>query len=123
MDITLTDKRINMKKYVLVCDLKDDPQLIAEYEAYHRAVWPEVLQSLRDSGILRMEIYRTGNRLSMVIETTDDFSFEAKAAADLANPAVQKWEHQMWNYQQQMPHAPEGVKWVLMEKIFDTGAN
>jgi hypothetical protein len=29
----------------------------------------------------------------------------------------------MWNYQQQMPHAPEGVKWVLMEKIFDTGAN
>jgi L-rhamnose mutarotase len=57
----------------------------------------------------------------MTIETKDDFSFEAKASADLANPTVQKWEQLMWKYQQQIPHAPEGVKWVLMEKIFDTG--
>jgi L-rhamnose mutarotase len=111
-----------MKKYMLACDLQEDPQLIAEYEVYHQAVWPEVLQSLKDSGILRMEIYRTGNRLCMTIETTDDFSFEAKAAADLANPTVQKWEQLMWKYQQQMPHAQDGIKWLRMEKIFDTGA-
>ena len=110
-----------MKKFTLACDLKNDPGLIAEYEAYHRAVWPEVLQSLTDSGILRMEIFRTGNRLNMQIETTDDFSFERKAAMDLANPKVQAWEKIMWGFQDQLPHAPEGVKWVLMEKIFDTG--
>jgi L-rhamnose mutarotase len=110
-----------MPKYVLACDLKNDPSLIAEYEAYHRAVWPEVLQSLKDAGILRMEIFRTGNRLTMVIDTTDDFSFERKAAMDLANPKVQAWEKIMWTFQDNLPHAPAGVKWLLMEKIFDTG--
>jgi L-rhamnose mutarotase len=108
-----------MKQYTLACDLKDDPALIAAYEAYHLAVWPEVLQSLKDAGILRMQIFRTGNRLNMQIDTTDDFSFERKAAMDLANPKVQEWETLMWNFQGQLPHAQEGVKWVVMERIFE----
>jgi L-rhamnose mutarotase len=109
-----------MPTYVLACDLKNDPALIDKYEEYHRAVWPEVLQSLKDAGILRMEIFRTGNRLMMLIDTTDDFSFERKAAMDLANEKVQEWEKIMWGFQDSLPHAPEGVKWVLMEKIFES---
>ncbi|MBL7860559.1 MAG: L-rhamnose mutarotase [Cyclobacteriaceae bacterium] len=107
-----------MKRYCLALDLKDDPALIAEYELHHRQVWPEIIASIRDSGILNMEIYRTGTRLFMIMETRDDFSFEAKALADDANPKVQAWEKLMWNYQQALPHAKPGQKWVLMEKIF-----
>jgi L-rhamnose mutarotase len=66
-----------------------------------------------------MQIFRTGNRLNMQIDTTDDFSFERKAAMDLANAKVQAWETLMWNFQGQLPHAPEGVKWVVMERIFE----
>ena len=65
-----------------------------------------------------MEIYRTGNRLFMVMEVTDGFTFEAKGAADAANPKVQEWEQIMWNYQQSLPHAKPGEKWVVMDKIF-----
>lgn len=107
-----------MKRYCLALDLKDDPALIAEYELHHRQVWPEIIASIRDSGILNMEIYRTGTRLFMIMETRDDFSFEAKALADAADPKVQAWEKLMWNYQQALPHAKPGQKWVLMEKIF-----
>ena len=107
-----------MKRYGLALDLKDDPQLISEYEAYHRAVWPEILKSITDSGILHMEIYRTGNRLFMIMETTDDFSFEAKGQSDLENAKVQEWETLMWKYQQALPHADPGEKWKLMDKIF-----
>lgn len=107
-----------MKRYCLALDLKDDPALIAEYEFHHRQVWPEIIASIRDSGILTMEIYRTDNRLFMIMETRDDFSFETKALADAANPKVQAWEKLMWNYQQALPHAKPGQKWVLMEKIF-----
>ena len=107
-----------MKRYGLALDLKDDPQLISEYEAYHRAVWPEILKSITDSGILHMEIYRTGNRLFMIMETTDDFSFEAKGQSDLENAKVQEWETLMWKYQQALPHAAPGEKWKLMDKIF-----
>ncbi len=109
-----------MKRYCLALDLKDDPALIAEYELHHRQVWPEIIASIRDSGILNMEIYRTGTRLFMIMETRDDFSFETKALADATNPKVQAWEQLMWNYQQALPHAKPGQKWVLMEKIFVT---
>jgi L-rhamnose mutarotase len=82
-------------------------------------VWPEIKDSLKESGIIVMEIYRTGNRLFMIIEVTDHFSFEKKAAMDLANPTVQRWESLMSEYQQQIPWAPRDVKWVLMEKVFN----
>lgn len=107
-----------MKRYCLALDLKDDATLIAEYEAYHQNVWPEILESIASSGILQMEIYRTGTRLFMIAETTDDFSFETKAAADAGNAKVQEWEQLMWNYQQALPGSQPGEKWVLMKKIF-----
>ena len=107
-----------MKKYVLALDLVDDPTLIAEYEKYHKSIWPEIKKSILDSGILNMEIYRFGNRLCMLMETTADFSFDSKAQMDEANTKVQEWEQLMWKYQQAVPGAKEGEKWVLMNKIF-----
>jgi L-rhamnose mutarotase len=107
-----------MKQFCLALDLKDDEALIAEYEAYHRAVWPEILASIKEAGIGQMEIYRTGNRLFMVMKTEDDFSFESKSAADNANEKVQEWEQLMWKYQQALPGSKPGEKWILMDKIF-----
>ena len=108
-----------MTRYCLALDLKDDPKLIAEYEAYHQRVWPEVLKSIKDAGIQHMEIYRTGNRLTMIIEADASFSFANKSQADENNPKVQEWEKLMWNYQQALPKAKTGEKWVIMEKIFE----
>jgi L-rhamnose mutarotase len=107
-----------MLRYCLALDLKDDPTLIAEYEKYHEKLWPEIEKSIIDSGITNMEIYRIGNRLFMIMETTNDFSFDQKAAADAADPKVQEWENLMWNYQQALPMAQKGEKWMLMKKIF-----
>ena len=108
-----------MKRYCLALDLKDDPSLIAEYENYHKKIWPEIEQSIRESGIERMEIYRVAARLFMIMETRDDFTFEKKAAADAANQKVQEWEKLMWKYQQALPGAKPGEKWLLMQKIFE----
>lgn len=108
-----------MKRYCLALDLKDNQNLIAEYEKYHQNVWPEILESIKNSGIENLDIYRTGNRLFMIMEVNDSFSFEAKEKADAENPKVQEWENLMWNYQQALPWAKEGEKWVLMNKIFE----
>jgi L-rhamnose mutarotase len=107
-----------MKRYCLTLDLQDDPALIAEYEAYHQRVWPEILQSITGSGIENMEIYRHADRLFMIMEVNESFSFEAKGAADAANPKVQEWEQLMWKYQKPLPTAKPGEKWLLMDKIF-----
>ncbi len=108
-----------MKRYCLALDLKNDPQLIAVYEAHHKNVWPEIIASIKDAGIVSMEIYRIMNRLFMIMETTDDFSFEKKSASDSANEKVQQWEELMWKYQQTLPIAKPGEKWILTEKIFE----
>lgn len=107
-----------MKRYCLALDLKDDPSLIAEYEAYHQRTWPEILQSIKHSGVEQMEIYRINNRLFMIMETNDAFSFEQKAAMDLSNKRVQEWEELMWKYQQALPGSKPGEKWRLMDRIF-----
>jgi len=107
-----------MRRYCLALDLKDDPSLIREYEIFHEKVWPEILQSIRDSGIIDMEIYRVNNRLFMIMETLDSFSFEQKAEADFRNPKVQQWEKLMWKYQQALPKSKPGEKWVVMDRIF-----
>jgi L-rhamnose mutarotase len=107
-----------MKRYCLALDLVNDEKLIAEYEAYHKNVWPEIKKSIADAGIVQMEIYRYSNRLFMIMEVAEDFNFERKAAADAADPKVQEWEQLMWKYQQAIPGSKPGEKWVLMDKIF-----
>lgn len=107
-----------MKRFCLALDLIDDPELIAEYEKYHQNVWPEVKQSILDSGITNMEIYRVQNRLFMMVEADESFSFEAKNEADKNNLKVQEWEELMWEFQKQLPNSKSGEKWQLMDKIF-----
>ena len=107
-----------MKKYCLALDLKDDPLLIEEYLKYHENVWPEIKKSILDASVTNMEIFNTGNRLFMIMETEDDFSFERKARMDEENPKVREWEELMWKYQQAFPWAKPGEKWLLMDKVF-----
>lgn len=108
-----------MKRYALALDLQNDAQLIAEYEELHRNIAPEIEQSITDSGITRMDIYRFADRLFMIMETNDDFSFADKAAADEANPQVRAWEQLTWRFQKAIPGAKRGEKWVVMDKIFE----
>jgi L-rhamnose mutarotase len=108
-----------MKRYCLALDLKEDAQLIAEYEELHQNIWPQIKTSIFDAGILSMEIYRVGVRMFMIMETNADFSFEAKNKADAENPKVQEWENFMWKFQQSLPSAKNGEKWIMMNKIFD----
>lgn len=105
-------------RYCLTLDLKDDPNLITMYKRYHEQIWPEITQSIKESGIEDMEIYLFGNRLFMIMEVNEHFSFASKAAADRNNPKVQEWETLMWKFQQPLPQAKQGEKWMLMEKIF-----
>jgi len=123
-DDLISFKNQEMNKFCFALDLKDDPALIAEYDHWHKNEnrWPEIMESITVSGIMNMEIYRTGNRLFMVMETDDSFDFNIKAEMDASNPKVQEWEKLMWNFQQPLPWAKEGEKWVMMDKIFQIRA-
>jgi L-rhamnose mutarotase len=109
-----------MPRLCFALDLVDDAALIAEYEDWHKPgkVWPEIIASIRRSGIREMEIFRIADRMFMVIDTDDTFSLERKAAADAADPRVQAWEQLMWKFQKALPHAKAGEKWLPARRIF-----
>jgi len=106
-------------RHCLALDLKDDPTLIAQYEAHHRNLWPEVRTHLNAHGVTGMEIYRLGTRMVMVMET-DDARYDAKAMALATwdDPKIQEWEALMWRFQAPTPWTPEGEKWIEMALIF-----
>ena len=106
------------RRFCLALDLKNDPALIAEYKKYHRKIWPEITESIKDAGIEDMEIYLLGTRLCMIMEVNESFSFEAKARCDQQNAKVQEWETLMGEFQQPLPEAKPGEKWLRMERIF-----
>ena len=108
-----------MKRYCFALDLKDDPAVIEEYKKIHQNIWPEIRERIKSDGITGMNIYLTGNRLFMIMEVNDDFSFEKKSNSDAGNPKVQEWENFMWTFQQSLPWAKPGEKWVMMEQIFE----
>lgn len=108
-----------MKRYSLTLDLKNDPELIRQYEELHKEVWPEIITSIKDAGIENMQIYLYGTRLFMIMEVNDVFSFEKKQQADTNNSKVQEWEELMWKYQQPLEGSAKGEKWKLMDKIFE----
>jgi L-rhamnose mutarotase len=107
-----------VRRYCLALDLKEDPELIAEYKRYHERIWPEITKSIKDSGIDDLEIYLLGARLFMIMEVNEKFSFAAKAEADRLDPKVQEWEKLMWKFQKPLPQAKPGEKWILMDRIF-----
>ena len=108
------------KRICFSCDLKNDPQLIAEYKAHHATgkAWPEITKSIRDAGIVDMQIYLTGNRMFMIMEVDKTFDPKKKAEMDANNPKIQEWERLMWGYQQRLPWALDGEKWIQMEQLF-----
>lgn len=110
-----------MQEFVLLLDLKNDPQLIAEYEHHHQKIWAQVYAHLRSAGIESMSIHRFQNRLVMLVTAKPAFTWERLHQMAEHNPDVQAWEELMDTYQQRF----DGVagKWQLAAEIFDLEKN
>lgn len=111
-----------MQRFCLTLAMYPDPELIAEYKERHRHVWPEVLQSLRDAGVLDMQIYLQESRLTMVLETTDEFTLERKGEMDRANPVVMQWEREMAKFQAVDPATDASARWQRLDCVFSLPA-
>ena len=108
------------KRFCQTLDLKDEPQLIADYCRLHEQgqVWQEILDGIRSVGILEMEIYLLGTRLFMIVETPADFDWAASMARLATLPRQAEWEALTARFQQASSSESSAEKWQLMERIF-----
>lgn len=108
-----------MKTHVFTVNLKDDPEVIRRYEAYHDAIFPEVTASLRATSILDLRIWRLGRRLVMVMDVRDDYDpVEASRIHRASHPRVLEWEVLMDGFQERVPEATGASTWAEMKQIF-----
>lgn len=109
-----------VKRWVQTMDLRDNPRLIAEYRRRHSRgeVWPEVLQGIRDCGLLEMEIYILGTRLVMICEAPLDVDWDEAMRRMASGPRQAEWEAFMAVFQQCDPGQTSDEKWQMMERMF-----
>lgn len=109
-----------VKRYCRTLDLRDDPELIAEYRRRHSQteIWPEVMAGIREVGILEMEIYILDTRLFMIVETALDFDWDTAMERLSTLPRQQEWEDYMSVFQLAEPGATSTQKWQPMERMF-----
>jgi L-rhamnose mutarotase len=108
------------KRYCKTLELKNDPDLIAEYRKVHaqNKVWPEITRGMKEVGILDMEIYLSGTRLFMIMDTRTDFNHEQAMSVLATKPRQAEWEAFVSRFQKSSSTASADEKWQLLERIY-----
>lgn len=118
MDVSTTTAML--RRFCFALDLRENPELIERYKWWHRPGGPPaaVTRSLLAADIRELEIWLCGSRLFMLLEAGPGYDPAAKAARDAQDPDVRAWEQLMWEFQQPLPWAASGTKWLAAERIY-----
>jgi len=112
-----------MKRFAQTVLLKDDPEILRRYEAYHANPWPEVVEGTIRCGVRRVFIYHFGRQLFMFIEAEDTFDMARDMPQYMENPRAREWDELMRTFQEPVPGAPPGSTWVEMKDIYALTVN
>lgn len=106
--------------YCRTLELRNNPELIKEYRRRHEKgnVWQEIIDGIKQVGILEMEIYILGTRLFMIVETPADLDLDAAMDKLATLPRQAEWEAYMSELQGTSADATSDEKWQMMERMF-----
>ena len=109
-----------MQYFGLTLELKDDPEVIAQYKEYHANPWPEPLEGAKEVGVIDMKIFLLGTRMFMFMTAVDDFEPERDFTRYMEqNTKAREWDNLMRTLQKRVPEAKDGEWWATMELVFD----
>lgn len=108
------------KHYCRTLELRDNPELIKEYRRRHQQgnVWQEIIDGIKQVGILEMEIFLLGTRLVMIVEAPAELDLDAAMDRLSTLPRQAEWERYMSELQDAAADATSDEKWQIMERIF-----
>lgn len=117
---TIRQYSMPVKRYCQTLELKNEPDLISEYKKIHSPEdsWPVIREGIRSVGILEMEIFISGTKLFMIVETPLDFDWDSAMDKLSKLPMQAEWENMVSKYQKCNTGLSSAEKWKLMERIF-----
>lgn len=109
-----------IKRYVQTMELRDNPELIALYRKAHSEseAWPEIINGIKEVGILEMELYILGSRLVMIVDMPADLDWDEVMARLATMPKQAEWEDYVAQFQQCVKGSTSDEKWHMMERMF-----
>lgn len=112
---------VPVKRYCRTMQLREgDQKFIDDYRHAHSegVIWKEIIDGIREVGILEMEIYILGNKLFMIVETPLDFNWDEAMERLAKLPRQQEWETFMSRFQDCSAKATADEKWQMMDRMF-----
>ncbi|MBS1803250.1 MAG: L-rhamnose mutarotase [Acidobacteria bacterium] len=103
----------SLNRYAFMLRIR--PEAAADYEAAHRAVWPEMLALLKDAGISEYSIYRRDELLILALRAND---FDAAWRRIENDPVNLRWQAAMAPYFAPMGPLRPGERFPMFEEIF-----
>lgn len=107
-----------MPRYCFTLQVR--PDRLAEYRERHAAVWPEMLEALRETGWREYTLHLRGDGLLVGVVHADDL-----AAAQVAMGATDvnaRWQAQMAPFFEGLPGGRPDEGFTLLETVFDLDA-
>ncbi len=96
--------------------LKVKPHLIEEYKQRHRAVWPEMLQALRETGWHNYSIFmHSDGTLFFYVETPD---FQAALQGMASRDVNTRWQEYMKDFFEDTDGKHADQSFILLEEVF-----
>lgn len=106
-----------MKRFAQVIGLPKENW--EEYEKYHAAVWPSVIEQISKSNIRNYSIFRHGELLFAYFEYVGD-DYEADMARMAEDPETRRWWSVQEPLQRPLPERGEGDWWLDIPEVFHT---
>lgn len=111
-----------MKRYGMVIGLR--PEKADEYKQLHAAVWPDVLEMIRQCNIRNYSIYlRALDDGQLYLFSYFEYhgnDFQADMAKMAADPTTQRWWAFCEPCQKPLENRDQGEWWAGMEEVFHT---
>ena len=97
--------------------LRVKPERFEEYRQAHAAVWPEILDMIRQCNIRNYSIYYKDGWLFSYFEYTGQ-DYAADMAKMAGDPKTQQWWAYVGPMQEPLPTRKQGEWWAEMEEVF-----
>ena len=104
-----------MQRFGQVIRIK--PEKVESYKKYHRKVWPEVLQRIKQCNIDNYSVFYKDNYLFGYFEYHGP-NFDRDMAAMAEDPKTREWWSIMGPMQEPLETRKKGEWWANMEEVF-----